>query len=97
MAASVSRSSSSTAVTKNWPHRSLAPSSIASTGGISPCPSAAWLMAAINRWRSRALTVLKIDLLAAPSGSRPCASFANRALARTTVPDRSTVAIAIGV
>src|SRR6202790_1751936 len=33
MAASVSRSSSSTAVTKNCPHRSFGPSSIASTGG----------------------------------------------------------------
>src|ERR1700739_2176693 len=87
MAASVSRSSSSTAVTKNCPHRSFGPSSMASTGAISPCPSAAWWMAAIRRLRSRALTVLKIDLLAAPSVPRPCASLAKRALARTTAID----------
>ena len=62
MAASVSRSSSSTAVTKNCPQRSLAPSSMASTGAMSPCPSAAWLIAAISRLRSRAFTVRKIDL-----------------------------------
>ena len=97
MAASVSRSSSSTGVTKNWPQRSLAPSSITSTGAMSPCPSAAWLIAAISRLRSRALTARKIDLLAAPSALRLCASLAKRALARTTVPPRSTVAIAIGV
>ena len=97
MAASVSRSSSSTAVTKNCPQRSLAPSSMASTGAMSPCPSAAWLIAAIKRLRSRALTVRKIDLFAAPSALRLCASLAKRALARTTAPARSTVAIAIGV
>src|ERR1700684_1764472 len=66
MAASVSRSSSSTAVTKNWPHRSLAPSSIASTGGMSPCPSAAWLMAAIRRPRSRAVTGREVHLVGGP-------------------------------
>ena len=69
MAASVSRSSSSTAVTKNCPHRSLAPSSIASTGAISPCPSAAWLMAAIRRLRSRALTALEDRLVGRAVGA----------------------------
>ena len=44
-------------------------------------------MAAISRLRSRALTAAKIDLLAAPSGLRLCASLAKRALARTTAPD----------
>ncbi len=60
MAASASPSSPSscsTDVTKNWPQRSLAPSSIASTGGMSPCPSAARAMAVVSSPRSRATTI----------------------------------------
>ena len=58
---------------------------------MSPCPSAAAPIAALNWPRSRSLTAARIDLAAAASGLRLCASFANRALARSTVPDLSTV------
>jgi len=54
-------------------------------------------MAAINKLRSRAFTAAKIDLPGAASAPRLCAAWRRRALARTTAPERSTVAIAIGV
>ena len=59
---------------------------LAATGLVQP--QSAW---------SRSLTAARIDLLTAPLGPRLCASLAKRALARTTAPERSTVAIAIGV
>ena len=45
------------------------PSSIASTGAMSPCPSAAWLIAAISRLRSRALTAAEDRLVGGAVGA----------------------------
>src|ERR1700693_2701565 len=61
MAASPSRSSSSTADTKKLAQRSLPPASAASTGAMSPWPSPALRIAASSAGRSRSATTGMVE------------------------------------
>jgi len=56
-----------------------------------PALRAAWLMAAVNRPRSRSLTAARIDLLTAPAGLKALRELGEAGHWRaTTLPDRST-------
>ena len=95
MAASPSRSSSSTAETKKFAQRSWLPASAASTGAMSPCPSppCGWRLRAPA---GRARPPPQGSSASSPL-SRPSKADAKRALLRAMRPVLSTVAIAIGV